>query len=254
MRYLSEDLGVQIDPHSHERFYNYADVAYLIQQLGVEPSHVVGGFLVWPLEESKLEYLWSPIISTIDPNYTWQAEILWGGGSPNHQADYTVSGVWKPAGTEQYLTHSETAPLPDIGSYTSSWDGLDDLLSKQAAGTLEPGIYTITIMMNQDEMWDPSIISETVAQIQAHQSAVDTGSMTWATFEDIITIWQDEFDSQPTIYETESEDSKASQLRNSNTSTRFNKSSNNTQVDQGSCGDGICQPIEQKLNACSSDC
>ncbi len=253
VRYLSEDVGISIDPHAHERFYNYADVAYLIQQLGVEPSHVVGGFLVWPLEQSKLEYLWKPITSTIDSNYTWQAEILWGGGSPNHQADYTVSGVWKPASIEQYLTHSETAPLPDIGSYTSTWEGLDYLLAKQTAGTLEPGIYTVTIMVNQDEMSDPSIISETVAQIQAHQAAVDTGSMTWATFEDIISIWQNTFNSEPTIYQTESNTSKANLLRDTNSGNQF-KGSNTTQKEPGSCGDGICQPIEQKLKACAADC
>lgn len=256
VRYLAEDLGVQIDPHAHERLYNYADVAYLIQQLGVEPSHVVGGFLVWPLEKSKLEYFWEPITSELDPTYTWQAEILWGGGSPNHQADYTVAGVWRPAGTDAYLTHSNTAPLPNIGNYTGTWIGLDDLLAKQAAGELDPNkIYTATIMVNQNDMLDSTLIDETVAQIEAHTDDVAADRLAWSTLEGIITTWETNFSSEPNIYQSELESSKASQLRkvNSNVSGQSN-TFNKAKTDDGSCGDGICQPIEQKLNACAKDC
>jgi hypothetical protein len=33
-RWMSEDMGVECDPHSHENTYNYGDVAYLMSQLG----------------------------------------------------------------------------------------------------------------------------------------------------------------------------------------------------------------------------
>ena len=47
LRYLKEDLGVVIDPHSHEGGgYNYTDVAHLLDSLGVGSTTVIGGH-VW---------------------------------------------------------------------------------------------------------------------------------------------------------------------------------------------------------------
>ncbi len=84
MQYLKQDLGFEIDPHAHETTYSYADVAYLIEQLGVEPSHLPGGLLADPPEKSKLEYLWEPIQGRQYPSSIWQADFLWGGGTGNH--------------------------------------------------------------------------------------------------------------------------------------------------------------------------
>jgi hypothetical protein len=46
LRYLKEDLGVLIDPHSHENGgYNYSDVAHLLDSLGVGATTVIGGHI-----------------------------------------------------------------------------------------------------------------------------------------------------------------------------------------------------------------
>jgi hypothetical protein len=256
VRYLSEDLGVEVDPHAHERNYNYADVAYLIAQLGVEPSGVVGGFLVYPTEQSKLEYLWEPITSTLDSSYTWQAELLWGGGSPNHVSDYNVSGMWRPASNEQYLTSADTAPLPNIGGYTGTWDGVADLLAKQAAGELEAGhMYTATVMVNQDEMLDDATITDTVNQIQQYQAEVENGQLQWINLADAISIWMNQYQSAPTIYRANDDVTTRPDEKRSNTNTTFNRNVTRPSGDsRGSCGDGFCTPFEQKSQACSSDC
>jgi len=44
IKWLTEDKGVECDPHAHENAYNYADVAYLHTQLGITPNKIVGGF------------------------------------------------------------------------------------------------------------------------------------------------------------------------------------------------------------------
>lgn len=85
VRYLKEDLGFEVDPHAHETTYNYADVAALIELLGVTPSNTVGGMVVFPPVQSIVERLWLPITGWKFPGYTWQAEILWGGGTEDHQ-------------------------------------------------------------------------------------------------------------------------------------------------------------------------
>src|SRR3989338_2908787 len=148
LQYLNEDLDVEVDPHAHETSYSYADVAYLIEQLGVVPSGVVGGLIASPSEDSKLEYLWEPIHGEQYPSYTWQAEVGWGGGVALHQNEeaFWVSGIWKPQDNENFLVHDEDAPLAIIGHYQSEWEALDELLALQEEGALEPGkIYTISI-------------------------------------------------------------------------------------------------------------
>ncbi len=44
LAWMVEDMGMVVDPHGHLTTHNYADLAYLIQELGVSPSGVVGGF------------------------------------------------------------------------------------------------------------------------------------------------------------------------------------------------------------------
>ena len=44
IQWLHENVGIEMDPHTHEKRYNYADVAYLINQLDVMPTQTVGGF------------------------------------------------------------------------------------------------------------------------------------------------------------------------------------------------------------------
>jgi hypothetical protein len=250
VQYLSEDLGVAVDPHAHETVYNYADVAYLISQLGVEPSHVVGGFLVYPVEQSKLEYLWKPITSTLDSSYSWQAELLWGGGSPSHVSDYNISGMWQPASAEDYLASSTVAPLPNIGGYTGTWDGVADLLAKQAAGELDADkMYTATVMVDQDEMLDAATVTETVNKIKTYQDEIEAGQLVWINLADALAIWVERYSSMPTIYQADTAVTTRPQEKSFTTNRSVQP-----QTDKGSCGDGICQSIEQKLNACSVDC
>ena len=46
LRYLKEDRGAVIDPHSHENGgYNYTDVAHLLDSLGVGATTVIGGHI-----------------------------------------------------------------------------------------------------------------------------------------------------------------------------------------------------------------
>lgn len=248
VQYLQIDLGVEVDPHAHETIYNYADVAYRIAQLGIEPSQVAGGFLVTPVEKSKLEYLWEPITSTLDPTYTWQATLLWGGGSPNHVNDYNVAGIWKPTSTADYLIHRDNAPVPDIGGYTSSWEGLDDLLAKQAAGELEAGhMYTAAVMVNQTEMLDTNTITDTVTKIHDYDEAVASGALVWVTLEEALAIWEEQYDSQPTIYQADSTIPTHGQSSETDSSTQLNNDKNN-------CGNGVCEPFERKAGLCPTDC
>lgn len=204
VRYLSEDLGMSIGPHAHETEYTYADVAALIAELGVTPNGVVGGFLISPPFRSKLEYLRDPIRGNIY-DYTWTPTILWGGGSPSHRADPEISGVWRPMNTKNYYTHDENGSLPDVGTYFSTWEGIDELLALQAAGKLTPGlIYTSSVMISQELVTDIDALNNIQAQIDALKDEVAAGLVVFADIETVVKIWEEQYNGVPNIYRTES--------------------------------------------------
>ena len=197
IRYIKEDLGFEVDPHAHETQYNYADVAYLIETLGVTPSHTVGGFLAGPPEDSKLEYLWQPITGTQYPTYTWQAEILWGGATSHHQDEESlwVSGVWKPKDNYHFVEHADGAPLPHVGGYGRK---CDPLVQKQQDGELEEDkIHTCTMFVGQTDLLLPGYIQSFKQQIQALDAA---GNIRWLGLAEVIDSWETEYGSEPNIF------------------------------------------------------
>ena len=201
VRYIREDLGFEVDPHAHETQYNYADVAYLIQALGVTPSHTVGGFIADPPEASKLEYLWQPLTATHYPTYTWQAEILWGGGTYFHQDETAlwVSGIWKPQDNEHFRVHSDSAPLPNIGSYGGNCDRL--ILKRENGELLADQLYTCTIFVPQISTTIPGFTPSFAQEILRYNAA---GHIRWVGLAETLAIWQTEYGSQPNLlpYET----------------------------------------------------
>jgi hypothetical protein len=198
LRYLREDLGFEVDPHAHETQYNYADVAYLIQAAGVPPSHTVGGMIVSPPESSILEQFWQPITGDIFPSYSWQAEILWGGGTSLHQNEQPLwtSGVWHPKDRFHFLEHDSAAPLPNVGNYGSNWVNLDRLLTMRSAGQLRNRIHTCTIMAGQKDL----LISGFMATFQSTlESHIAGGGCRWVGLAEVIDIWQTEYASVPSL-------------------------------------------------------
>ncbi len=124
LRWLAEDCHAGIDPHAHEnRGYNYADVACLIEQLGVTPSPIVGGLVVAPVESSKYNHFRSPLVGE-QYDYTWTPAIPRGDATASHVADTTAGGVWKPMNASHFYYNDDTAPLVAIGKGENSIDGL----------------------------------------------------------------------------------------------------------------------------------
>lgn len=96
-KWLYENRGFEIDPHHHEgsllSFFNYADVAKLIDSTGVPASKNVGGFnwldTTWHVYERGLN-------GSTFSSYKWYPNVIWGGGTPNHVNDLNTFGAWKP--------------------------------------------------------------------------------------------------------------------------------------------------------------
>ncbi|MFN0136113.1 MAG: hypothetical protein ACKVS9_08365 [Phycisphaerae bacterium] len=194
VRWLNEDLGFSIDPHAHETTYNYADVAYLLEQLGVTPTGVVGGFIADPPNQSVLEQFWSAIEGDQYPGYFWNATVLWGGGTGNHvnESAMWASGIWRPQDRGHFLTHDDAAPLPVIGNFGGTWENLDLLLSLRDAGALGSGVHTCTIMTNGRDIVEPGFIDEFAAELAARRAST---AIRWITLPEALEIWEAQYGS-----------------------------------------------------------
>lgn len=198
-----QGLGFSVNIHGHVSTYNYADVAYLIDQLGNAPSGIMGGFIATPASSSELEDLWSTQHGNTYA-YAWTPTAAWGASGFGHSGDddLKISGVWKPQDNDNFLTHNDSAALPVIGTYTSDWDGLTDLLTRQANGELDPTVmHTATIMVDQDELLTSSDRTAIQAKIEALQDETAAGRIIWSTLEDVVATWQTTYNSVPSLYQ-----------------------------------------------------
>lgn len=248
IQYLSEDLGVSIDPHAHEtNTSNYADGAYLVEQLGVQPTGVVGGFLI----DQGVDRFRSPIeAKTYD--YAWTPTILWGGGTGLHQneSQYWASGIWRPKSDREISVDDPNGTLPNIGNYVSSWSGLDDLLEKNAAGELDADkIYTITIMTNLRDIAQSGFVEDFKKEIDARKGYQTSGEVVWLTLPATIDVWKTKYNSEP------------NRLPYTGTATSKDvfgggddAASGGLSGKGGGCGDGVCRPLERQKQVCPEDC
>jgi hypothetical protein len=217
LRYLVEDLKFSVDPHSHEGFgYNIADVAYLLTQVGVTPSTVAGGFIADPPSASLLERYWKPVEGK-RYDYVWAPTVLFGGGTSKHvnESLLWMSGMWRPKSNEEFLVHDPAAAIPVVGHYRSTWEGLERLVEKQAAGELDPmKMYTVTVMANQADM-NTELMKEWTENLERYRPLADQGLIQWVLLQDTLRIWQDEFDEQPSqlLFDGEEQEENCPPLR-----------------------------------------
>lgn len=237
VEYMVEDLGFSADPHGHLVEYNYADLAKLISDLGVEPSGVVGGCLYVECgKEPLVLYLdWHDIIELdpdgfitgrIYPDYRWRPTILAQPAQQGHYFDDFSSGVWKPGNGDDFYGHSEDNPLVYVGEgyphdavllgpYMSSGARVEyreagyikELVAKIRSGELPADrIYTASIHVR-----DLPVVAETgVPENEALESLlkelepyVERGCVIYADYEEAADIWAVNYDGVPNTVKIE---------------------------------------------------
>lgn len=207
--YLYEDLNMEIDPHSHEHQYNYADIAALIDRCGVKPSSIAGGLIAAPASLCQLERFFTPIQGQ-NFNYQWQAEYLWGGGTPNHIDEPVASGIWRPQSASGY--YDDHGPLPAIGGYTGEITDIYGLVQKIASGAAPAGqCYTACIMFNQGRIREDLELLE--GEIQRLEELQSTGCIKFVTLQELISTWREDYGARGFVYveEPRGRDSATSQ-------------------------------------------
>lgn len=201
--YLREDCGMEIDPHSHEHRYNYADLAFLLDSCGIEVSNIAGGLIAAPAELSQLERFQAPIKGK-NFDYVWQPDYLWGGGTPNHRDEPAASGIWFPLDRGHYYENGDgsSVSIPAIGGYTGEISDIYKLVDKIAGGQAPAGhCYTACIMFNQGRLkQDLLLLQEEISRLEQMQAE---GSIRFVSLQELIQVWQTDYDSAGFVYTEE---------------------------------------------------
>ncbi|MBM3271638.1 MAG: hypothetical protein FJZ01_28730 [Candidatus Sericytochromatia bacterium] len=206
LRYLRDDLGVVIDPHSHESGgYNYTDVAHLLSLLGVGGSTVIGGHIWDPTlpEFQKWDRYRVPVAGTKYPNASWRGDILSGSGTPYHVKDPLVSGVWRPQDRDNYFVDDPAGNIVALGAWHDAVVGVSELVKLYTAGTVPPD-RLLTASWNIK----PSTITETNG-IASIESAVlepmasfrDKGLVVVTDFTKLVKTWRDQYGGKASLYQ-----------------------------------------------------
>lgn len=207
LRWLVEDMGFEADPHAHENQYNYADVAYLHEQLGVAPSKNVGGFLFDPPDNPQgWEQHEQGIEGRVYPSYFWRADHLWGAATRLHQGNDDRSyGMWRPQDRFQFYPHDPARRLDYIGGGCSSnagasegcLAGVERILGAIANGSVPAdGFYTANIMVPQGQL-DDAMIARVTACLDAIAPYVASGRVIWSTLTATADRWRNDYGGRP---------------------------------------------------------
>lgn len=216
LRYLNEDLNVSIDAHSHESTYNYTDVWHLLDSLGVNASYIMSGFLV---NQDQHGHYWTDYQNIVPgdsfPHVSWQAQYLWGAGTPGHVNDPFYIGIWKPQDTAvntSFITHDSTKHLINYGqgckmkleSTTMSIDTLlaplRDLINAIQNGTLpEDGIYCTSIFFTESSLNLANFNNKAGELMDSINHYVSLGLVEWMKIDSVAYLW-DSGNMDPSIH------------------------------------------------------
>ncbi|MBS1516249.1 MAG: T9SS type A sorting domain-containing protein [Bacteroidetes bacterium] len=193
LKWLYENRGVEIDAHHHTGSgispYNYADVAHLIDSLGVPSSKNVGGFewqdTTWHVYERGLR-------GSVFLSYRWFPNVIWGGGTPNHVNDLNTYGAWKPKSSvsvTQFYTNDTTKRVTLIGNgcsnliadttnLTTVYNSISNAITYAQS---HPGkFYSGNLMFNIRDL-NSTLISKIGQIIRMLKPFFDSGKLVWKT-------------------------------------------------------------------------
>lgn len=203
VRWMHEDMGIAVDAHSHENHgYNYADVACLLDSLGVEPTRIIGGHIWDPYISSYADWerFRQPLQGSAFPHFLWEADVLMGSGTPNHTYDPAPSGIWRPADKYHFWEDDPEGGVLCVGQYTGDLAGVEELVRLRQSGTLEESDI-LTCCIHTPQGFPPDFMEDFSQNLIEPLLAMrDAGDIELVDFSELITIWEGEFSGRSHLY------------------------------------------------------
>ena len=211
---LNDMPKIEVDPHNHldtivfqnPNFnpYNYADLNHLLDSCGLTTRTNVGGFIYtaddWVNADwTKWRY---GLQGRTFPNQTWTPQVLWGGGTLNHQQDVDPLGIWHPGGAtvSTFLTN-DPSQLLDIGNgckwLIKDTTNVDVLLNEinnyiTTINALSPTtntFYASTIMFDFRSLLNAGYTDKIFQVLRGIKPFVDNGTVVWQTLTEKKNDW-----------------------------------------------------------------
>lgn len=201
---------IEIDPRSKNSIpvlgvsKNIADQWYLLDSLGANPTHTLGGY-VWTscsAPNNTATPDWIPYIDTIVGNVygnKWQCSLLSGAGSQNHCNDLNDFGVFKPGQTNFY-THSPGEKLWCMGTGCApllvdsvNEQDIIDMIQGQV-DSIQNGLwpsdkfYVTRIMTNQRDF--NTVFFQKLTTIMDSLKLIPASQLKWTTLEETFTAFE----------------------------------------------------------------
>lgn len=209
-KWMTEDRGIECDPHSHEMTYNYADVAYLMSQLGIAPSNTMSGYLYGQLQNGhSWEDYQDGEPGDSFPGYTWYPEIKWGAGSPGHVADLNYFGVYRPKSMSEFTVHEPTnhlifcgtgcaLKLTDTTNVAEEIAAIRNTIAAIQGGALPAhGIYMQEVFFSEGDVADPWFMPLLDEFTDSLNVIVSEGTAEWKNIAPIVEEWKNTFNNEP---------------------------------------------------------
>lgn len=206
LRYLREDLGVVIDPHSHESGgYNYTDVAHLLGLLEVGGSTVIGGHIWDPALAQFQEWdrFRVPVAGLRYPTATWRGDILIGAGTPNHVNDPLVSGVWRPQDRDNFFVDDPAGNIVVVGAWHDDLAGVNELVQLYADGTVAADVLlTASWNINPASLTAPNGLADIEQTVLIPIAALrDQGRVVVTDFTALVDTWRTAYGGEAFLYQ-----------------------------------------------------
>jgi hypothetical protein len=204
LRWMHEDMGVEMDPHAHETMYIYPDVVHLMDSLGLPESKVIGGTIY---NDYNGMNIWTELVGgqygNVFPDAFWQPLYMMGGGTPNHEDDLRYHGFWNPTSTTDYLTHNPNSPLTHLGTgcdikvqdtstvaYTVG--RLREVIDNVQSGAYDPqNPFYLQILFFEHATLNSQPFEDMIyAILDSMDVMVQAGDAQWRTFKEAYTEWE----------------------------------------------------------------
>jgi len=205
LRYLRDSLGAAVDPHSHENGgYNYTDVAYLLELLGVAGSTVIGGHIWDPALPQFQEWdrFRAPVFGTRYPLATWRGDILMGSGTPNHVNDPIVSGVWRPKDRNHYWEDDPAGNIACVGAWRGDIAGILELVARYGTGqTNADCVLTASYHIKPADITSSGGLATIESSVIIPLASLrDSGEVVLTDFTALVKTWKEQFGGRACIY------------------------------------------------------
>ncbi len=234
LKYMTEDLGFSVEPHSHLTLYNYADIAYLFELNGITPSPIIGGVATVECDNGEISYNdWHEVINLHDDGYIygdiypevkWKPTILSVPAMGGHWYDGFTSGVWIPGygSKDKFLNNDPTQTIVYVGQgyahnqnvlgavhassapiHVKDGDYIKELIGKIQGGEVASGkIYTASIHLqdkstNNDGGEEINVNEGLKEILEELKPYADKGYIKYATYEEVVDAWKEEYNSEP---------------------------------------------------------